>query len=108
MIFDFNLFINVCDKLIFCLDVVKGMLEDVVGNLRWVEMGNKFKVENFFLFYMNLVFVIVGGKFIIGFEYVFFFVDKILNMSGSVYGDIEWRVIIDFGGESYLFYYVFK
>ncbi|EIZ7418562.1 pili assembly chaperone PapD, partial [Salmonella enterica] len=38
---DLNLSINACDKLIFRPDAVKGTPEDVAGNLRWVETGNK-------------------------------------------------------------------
>ncbi|PVS38603.1 pili assembly chaperone protein SafB, partial [Salmonella enterica subsp. enterica serovar Thompson] len=100
--------INVCDKLIFRPDAVKGTPVDVAGNLRWVETGNKLKVENPTPFYMNLASVTVGGKPITGLEYIPPFADKTLNMPGSAHGDIEWSVITDFGGESHPFHYVLK
>ncbi|MDJ6959609.1 pili assembly chaperone SafB [Salmonella enterica] len=105
---DLNLSINACEKLIFRPDAVKGTPEDVAGNLRWVETGNKLKVENPTPFYMNLASVTVGGKPITELEYIPPFADKTLNMPGSAHGDIEWKVITDFGGESHLFRYAFK
>ncbi|EJU0261316.1 pili assembly chaperone PapD [Salmonella enterica subsp. enterica serovar Newport] len=105
---DLNLSIKVCDKLIFRPDAVKGTPEDVAGNLRWVETGNKLKVENPTPFYMNLASVTVGGKPITGLEYIPPFADKTLNMPGGTRGDIEWSVITDFGGESHPFHYVLK
>ncbi|PHM95501.1 pili assembly chaperone protein SafB, partial [Salmonella enterica subsp. enterica serovar Typhimurium] len=59
-------------------------------------------------FYMNLASVTVGGKPITVLEYVHPFADNILNMPGSAHGDIEWRVITDFGGERHPLHYVLK
>ncbi|EBK4678909.1 pili assembly chaperone SafB [Salmonella enterica] len=105
---DLNLSISTCDKLIFRPDAVKGTPEDVAGNLRWVETGNKLKVENPTPFYMNLASVTVGGKPITGLEYIPPFADKTLNMPGGTRGDVEWKIITDLGGESHPFHYVFK
>ncbi len=105
---DLNLSINDCEKLIFRPDAVKGTPEDVAGNLRWVETGNKLKVENPTPFYMNLSSVTVGGQPVTRLEYIPPFADKTLNMPCSAHGDIEWRVITDLGGESHPFHYAFK
>ncbi|HIG9002652.1 TPA: pili assembly chaperone SafB [Shigella boydii] len=105
---DLNLSINDCEKLIFRPGAVKGTPEDVAGKLRWVEMGNKLKVENPTPFYMNLASVTVGGKPVTRLDYIPPFADKTLDMPCSAHGDIEWRVITDFGGESHPFHYVFK
>ncbi|HAV2168387.1 TPA: pili assembly chaperone PapD [Escherichia coli] len=103
-----NLSISTCDKLIFRPDAVKGAPEDVAGNLRWVETGNKLKVENPTPFYMNLASVTVGGKAIKNIGYIPPFADKTLNMPNSSRGDVEWKIITDLGGESHPFHYVFK
>ncbi|EEW7548634.1 pili assembly chaperone SafB [Escherichia coli] len=105
---DLSLSINDCEKLIFRPAAVKGTPEDVAGNLRWVETGNKLKVENPTPFYMNLASVTVGGQPVTGLEYIPPFADKTLNMPCGAHGDIEWRVITDFGGESHPFHYAFK
>lgn len=104
---DLNLSINVCDKLIFRPDAVKGTPEGVAGNLRWVETGNKLKVENPTPFYMNLASVTVGESPLQGLS-ISPFADKTLNMPGGTRGDIEWRVITDFGGESHPFHYILE
>lgn len=105
---DINVSISTCDKLIFRPDAVKGVPEDAAGNLRWVAMGNKLKVENPTPFYMNLASVTVGGKPITGLDYVAPFADKTLDIPSGAYGDVEWKVITDFGGESHPFRHAFK
>nr|WP_254889143.1 hypothetical protein [Salmonella enterica] len=41
-------------------------------------------------------------------EYVPPFADKTLNMPSGTRGDVEWKIITDFGGESHPFHYILE
>ncbi|HAY0106628.1 fimbria/pilus periplasmic chaperone [Escherichia coli] len=95
-----NFSVNSCIKLIIRPDAVKGHPEDVAGSVVWQKTGNTLTGTNPTPFYINLSELSVGGKQVEPRHYIAPFstykYDIPLNSGGNVY----WKVITDYGGNS--------
>ncbi|EEJ1196349.1 fimbria/pilus periplasmic chaperone [Salmonella enterica] len=95
--------IRTCLKLFVRPDTVKGHPDEVADSITWNIQGNKLKATNTTPFYMNLKTVTVGGRVIMTREPVAPYSSAEYDLPVGASGQIQWRVINDYGGESNLF-----
>ncbi|HGF2897665.1 TPA: fimbria/pilus periplasmic chaperone [Escherichia coli] len=95
-----NFSVNSCIKLIIRPDSVKGHPEDVAGNVVWQKRGNKLIGTNPTPFYINLSELSVGGKKVESRHYIAPFSTYEYDIPVSTAGNVYWKVITDYGGNS--------
>lgn len=98
-----QLSINTCDKLFFRPASVKGGPDDVADQLTWRRQNGALRVTNPTPFYISFSSVSLGGKPLHGAEMVAPHASETITLTGAAGGDVEWKVITDYGGESRTF-----
>ncbi|HEC5301801.1 TPA: fimbria/pilus periplasmic chaperone [Enterobacter asburiae] len=96
-----NLKISVsnCIKLFVRPGKLGGQSVDAASQIEWSHSSSGLKAENKSPFYMALSYISVNGKKINKIDYIEPFSFRIFK-SDVVSGEVEWKVINDFGGES--------
>lgn len=89
-----------CIKLLVRPSSVKGNMLDGMSSLVWKRHGKTLTVQNPTPFYMNFKSIIVGGQNINDPEYAPPFASRSFSLSSDISGDVRWRVITDYGGDS--------
>lgn len=101
MSLDVQLSISNCIKLLVRPGAVKGSLTDVGGNLTWHVAGGHLTVKNPTPFYMNFASLKLGSTTVPNAEYVAPFGSKSYPLpKGASTGQVQWKLITDYGGES--------
>lgn len=101
MSLDVQLSISNCIKLLVRPDAVKGAVTDVGGNLTWRIAGGNLTVKNPTPFYMNFASLQLGRTTVPNAEYVAPFGSKSYPLpKGASAGQVQWKIITDYGGES--------
>ena len=95
-----NFSVNACIKLIIRPDSVKGHPEDVAGSIIWQKAGNKLIGKNPTPFYMNLSDLSIGEKKVESYQYIAPFSTYEYNAPLKSSGNVYWKVITDYGGNS--------
>ncbi|EFA7448300.1 pilus assembly protein [Escherichia coli] len=98
-----NFSVKSCIKLIIRPKNIKGNPEDVAGSLSWEKKGNKLKGINPTPFYMNLSELSVGGREVESRHYISPFSSYEYDIPVKANGNVSWKVITDYGGNSNLF-----
>ncbi|EPD9983288.1 TPA: fimbria/pilus periplasmic chaperone [Escherichia coli] len=92
--------VNNCIKVFVRPDAVKGRPEDVADKVTWTKKGSVLEATNPTPFYINIKELIVGGRTVKSLKYISPFGKQSFDIPASVIGDIQWKIITDFGGES--------
>lgn len=92
--------INSCIKLLVRPASLKGDVSDIAGQLTWKRAGNSLKAINPTPFYMNLKEVTVGNRKVEGLDYIPPRGERSFALPGGVAGQVQWKVITDYGGDS--------
>ncbi|WP_439070479.1 fimbria/pilus periplasmic chaperone (plasmid) [Serratia nevei] len=101
MSLDVQLSISNCIKLLVRPGTVKGAVTDVGGNLTWRIAGGSLTVKNPTPFYMNFASLQLGRTTVPNAEYVAPFGSKSYPLpKGASAGQVQWKIITDYGGES--------
>lgn len=95
-----NFSVSSCIKLIVRPDAVKGHPEDVAENVIWQKVGNKLKGTNPTPFYINLSELSVGEKKVEPHHYIAPFSTYEYDIPVNAKGNIYWKVITDYGGNT--------
>ncbi|MDA5308688.1 pilus assembly protein, partial [Escherichia coli] len=81
-------------------DSVKGHPEDVAGSVVWQKTGNKLIGTNPTPFYINLSELSVGKKKVESRHYIAPYSTYEYDIPVSTSGNVYWKVITDYGGNS--------
>ncbi|EOT1929388.1 fimbria/pilus periplasmic chaperone [Serratia marcescens] len=101
MSLDVQLSISNCIKLLVRPGAVKGTVTDVAKTLTWRVDGGRLTVKNPTPFYMSFASLQLGSAPVTHAEYVAPFGSKSYPMPKGVSGgQVQWKVITDYGGES--------
>ncbi|HHR5914061.1 TPA: fimbria/pilus periplasmic chaperone [Providencia alcalifaciens] len=92
-----------CIKLFVRPNTVKGHPEDVAGKVTWEKQGRVLKGSNPTPFYINLTELKVGKENIKSIHYIPPFGSYSFELPVSSSGDVQWKIVTDYGGESELF-----
>jgi P pilus assembly chaperone PapD len=104
MSLDVQLSISNCIKLLVRPSTIKGAVTDVAGKLTWSTAGGHLTVKNPTPFYMNFASLQLGSTRVPNAEYVPPFGSKSYPMpKGATGGQLQWKVITDYGGESQVY-----
>lgn len=95
--------VSSCIKMLVRPSSIKGEPTDMASAVVWQREGNKLKVTNPTPFYMNLKSVVVGGKKVEGIDYLQPQGKRLFALPPKASGDIEWKLVTDFGGESRIY-----
>ncbi|EFB7601820.1 TPA: fimbria/pilus periplasmic chaperone [Escherichia coli] len=95
-----NFSVNSCIKLIIRPDAVKGHPEDVADRIIWKMTGKKLKGINQTPFYMNLSELSIGKKEVESHHYIAPFSTYEYDIPANAHGNVYWKVITDYGGNS--------
>lgn len=85
-------------KLIYRPAALKGLPDDVAGQLSWRRQGTRLAVSNPTPFYMNFQSVKVNGQEVKDATYVAPHATATFSLPASAGSAVSWRVINDFGG----------
>ncbi|KGL58120.1 fimbria/pilus periplasmic chaperone [Pantoea ananatis] len=99
-----NMLVNVCEKLIYRPDSLKGNLQDAAGALIWYHDAGRLAVKNPTPFYLSISEILVNKKNIGVGAMVPPFGQFILPGKNSARGSVDWKVIADYGGNSASFH----
>lgn len=101
MSLDVQLSISNCIKLLVRPSAVKGAVTDVANKLTWHVENGRLTVKNPTPFYMNFASLQLGSAKVSNAEYVAPFGSKSYPIPKGVSGgQVQWKVITDYGGES--------
>jgi P pilus assembly chaperone PapD len=92
-----------CIKLFMRPSSIKGQSSDVASSLVWASKAGQLNVNNPTPFYMNLNMVSVGDVKLTKVEYVPPFSSINLPLPKGASGEVQWKVVNDYGGESSLY-----
>ncbi|HDC4393599.1 TPA: fimbria/pilus periplasmic chaperone [Enterobacter cloacae] len=92
--------INSCIKLLLRPSSLKGDASDSADKLSWKREGGNLKVTNPTPYYMNLKDVTVGGRKVENLDYVAPRAEKTFRLPAGGSGQVQWKVITDYGGDS--------
>lgn len=95
-----QLSISTCIKLLIRPSVAKGESSARAGDMTWARNGNKLIANNPTPFYMSLTSLSVGGKTVSGLDYVPPSSTRTFDVPVGADGQVEWRVMNDYGGDS--------
>ncbi|EOU0021765.1 fimbria/pilus periplasmic chaperone [Salmonella enterica subsp. enterica serovar Schwarzengrund] len=95
-----NFSVNSCIKLIIRPSAVKGHPEDVAENVIWQKAGRKLKGTNPTPFYINLSELSIGENKVKPHHYIAPFSTYEYDIPMNANGNIYWKVITDYGGDS--------
>lgn len=95
-----QLSISTCIKLLIRPSIVKGESSAHAGDMTWTLDGNKLVANNPTPFYMSLTSLSVGGKTVGGLDYVPPSGSRAFNVAAGAGGQVEWKVMNDYGGDS--------
>lgn len=92
--------IQSCIKLLVRPGSLKSTSADEAGSLTWKREGNKLKVSNPTPYYMTMREVLVGKTSVKTEEYIPPFGSMSYPLAAGASGQVEWKVITDYGGDS--------
>lgn len=92
--------INSCIKLLVRPASLKGDVSDMGGQVTWKRVGKHLKATNPTPFYMNLKEVMVGNSKVEGLDYIPPRGERSFVLPDSATGQVQWKVITDYGGDS--------
>lgn len=95
--------VNNCIKLFVRPNAVKGRPEDVAGKVTWEKQGRVLKGSNPTPFYINLMELKVGKENIKSMHYIPPYGSYSFELPVSSSGDVQWKIVTDYGGESEIF-----
>lgn len=89
-----------CIKLYTRPSALDGKLTDAISSINWKKDRDYIIAENASPFYINLSSVMVGGEKLSNIEYLSPFSSRSFPLPKTTSGKVEWRAILDHGGES--------
>ncbi|WP_312041131.1 fimbria/pilus periplasmic chaperone [Pantoea eucalypti] len=92
--------IKTCLKLLVRPSSLRGTPDDFASSLTWVKSGKTLTVYNPTPFFMNLSSVQLGNKSVNNPDYVPPMGKRELNIFADASGQVHWRLITDYGGDS--------
>lgn len=95
--------VNNCIKLLIRPDAVKGHPEDVADRVTWTKKDSVLEASNPTPFYINIKELIVGGRTVKSLKYISPFSKQSFDISPSIAGEVKWKIVTDYGGESKLY-----
>lgn len=95
--------VNNCIKVFVRPDVVKGHPEDVADKVTWKRKGSVLEATNPTPFYINIKELVVGGRVVESQKYISPFGKQSFDIPSSIVGEVKWRIVTDYGGESKLY-----
>lgn len=95
--------ISSCIKLLVRPPSVKGQPSDSAGSMIWSHETGKLVAKNPTPFYQSLNELMVGGEPVKNIDYVPPFGQRSFDMPAGAAGDVQWKVVTDFGGQSRTF-----
>lgn len=100
MTLQFQVRVNNCIRLLIRPGDLKGTSSDVASSVVWRREGGKLKASNPTPFYMNLASLTVGGREIQRAAAIPPLGNQTYPLPEGASGDVIWKVITDYGGES--------
>lgn len=98
--FNIQMSISSCIKLLIRPSNIMGESSERAGDITWSRNGTKLVAKNPSPFYMSLSSLSVGGKTVGELGYIPPFGTQSFNIPADARGQLEWKVMNDYGGDS--------